>query len=179
MSDDQTDSIESFRPPPTAHRIHSESDLSDPDTEVIDNVTVNVNPIMSTYQDVGDEMDMSESDQDDDAEGEDDADYDVESPPPEDDNLRPASHSSHSSVRPGKRKSSMDEDDFMTQNPELYGLRRSVCFHVVSCRIIADNILAPGSSYPPGGMKLAIGLLNTSVNHMRRLTAIRMTTTRM
>ncbi|KAF2222920.1 P-loop containing nucleoside triphosphate hydrolase protein [Elsinoe ampelina] len=67
----------------------------------------------------------SESDDEEDAEGEDDADFDMESPPPEDNVERPQSQSSDDSLRPSKRKASQEEDDFMKQNPELYGLRRS------------------------------------------------------
>jgi len=71
----------------------------------------------------------SMSDDEQDAEGEEDEDYDVESQAPEDeDDEEPARKNipAHSTTRPGKRKASMDEDHYMKQNPELYGLRRSV-----------------------------------------------------
>ena len=61
------------------------------------------------------------------AEGEADGDYDSESPPSEHAPSSPAqSVSSQDSSRPLKRKVSPEKDDYMTQNPELYGLRRSV-----------------------------------------------------
>jgi chromodomain-helicase-DNA-binding protein 1 len=70
----------------------------------------------------------SDSSDDVDAEGEADGDYDSESPPPEqaesDDDAR--SSVSQESSRPSKRKASPEGDDYITQNPELYGLRRSV-----------------------------------------------------
>lgn len=70
----------------------------------------------------------SDSSDDVDAEGEADGDYDSESPPPEqaesDDDAR--SSVSQDSSRPTKRKASTEGDDYITQNPELYGLRRSV-----------------------------------------------------
>lgn len=71
--------------------------------------------------------DMSESSGDEDAEGSDDADYDIESPV---DAPSPTPSSNNSTVEPsgriGKRKASVDDDDHILQNPELYGLRRSV-----------------------------------------------------
>jgi chromodomain-helicase-DNA-binding protein 1 len=70
----------------------------------------------------------SDSSADVDAEGEPDGDYDSDSPPSEQaQSSRAQSVSSQeSSSRPLKRKASSDKDDYMTQNPELYGLRRSV-----------------------------------------------------
>lgn len=74
------------------------------------------------------DMATSELDEDEDAPGEVDAEFDEETPPHE--NVRPMDHdrsSSESSSRPGKRKSDIgDEELYMKQNPELYGLRRSV-----------------------------------------------------
>lgn len=69
----------------------------------------------------------SDSTDDVDAEGEADGDYDSESPPPEQAESDDARSSvSQESSRPSKRKASAEGDDFITQNPELYGLRRSV-----------------------------------------------------
>lgn len=112
----------------------SESDLSEPDPEVINGINVNTQNGIDSMEHAVQDMETSESDadadgmedDDEDAEGEDDADYDVESLGVEEDDIRPASQSSHSSIRPGKRKASIDEEDFVLQNPELYGLRRSV-----------------------------------------------------
>jgi chromodomain-helicase-DNA-binding protein 1 len=79
-----------------------------------------------------DEMEIdSDSSEDADAEGEPDGDYDSETPPPEQDKgSRARSSASEDSTRPPKRKagrSSAEKDDYIEQNPELYGLRRSVC----------------------------------------------------
>jgi chromodomain-helicase-DNA-binding protein 1 len=68
----------------------------------------------------------SDSSDDVDAEGEADGDYDSESPPPEQAESDDARSSvSQESSRPSKRKASPEGDDYITQNPELYGLRRS------------------------------------------------------
>jgi chromodomain-helicase-DNA-binding protein 1 len=69
----------------------------------------------------------SDSSDDVDAEGEPDGDYDSDSPASERaPSSRAQSVSSQDSSRPLKRKASSEKDDYMTQNPELYGLRRSV-----------------------------------------------------
>lgn len=67
----------------------------------------------------------SVSSHEEDAIGSEDADYDMETPPSQDaDAHRDARSSSQDSRRPAKRKAGI-EDDIMN-NPELYGLRRSV-----------------------------------------------------
>jgi hypothetical protein len=75
------------------------------------------------------------SDEDEDADGSDDGDYDAPSPP-----SRASVDSRHSSVSsdgssvPRKRKApepDVDDDQYMQENPELYGLRRSVSRTVV------------------------------------------------
>jgi hypothetical protein len=76
------------------------------------------------------------SDEDEDADGSDDGDYDAPSPP-----SRASVESRHSSVSsdgsslPRKRKAEpepdLDDDQYMQENPELYGLRRSVSPAVV------------------------------------------------
>jgi chromodomain-helicase-DNA-binding protein 1 len=69
----------------------------------------------------------TESSDDEDADGEADGDYDSESPAPaEVDGRHSRSSSSDDSSRPPKRKASVEDDEHITQNPELYGLRRSV-----------------------------------------------------
>jgi chromodomain-helicase-DNA-binding protein 1 len=68
----------------------------------------------------------SDSSQDVDAEGEPDGDYDSESPPSEQAESDRARSSSPESSRPLKRKASDEGEDYIEQNPELYGLRRSV-----------------------------------------------------
>jgi chromodomain-helicase-DNA-binding protein 1 len=78
--------------------------------------------------DSNDEMAVdSDSSNDVDAEGEPDGDYDSDSPPSEQaESERARSSVSQDSSRPSKRKASAEKDDYITQNPELYGLRRSV-----------------------------------------------------
>lgn len=72
------------------------------------------------------DMVTSDSDSDEDAAGEEDGEFDIGTPPR--DNARSARGSSLSSTSSGalKRKPSLDDEEFMQQNPELYGLRRSV-----------------------------------------------------
>jgi chromodomain-helicase-DNA-binding protein 1 len=117
---------------PGDHSPHSDSDLSD------DRDAVAVRPLSdedAPGEDYNQDEEMGiepESSEDEDAEGEPDGDYDSETlPPAEQDALRSRSSSSQESQRPLKRKAGAEEDDYMTQNPELYGLRRSVrspCF---------------------------------------------------
>src|ERR1700760_772223 len=75
------------------------------------------------------DQDMSQSGSDVDAEGSEDAEYEHI---PSTTNVRditidpPTPASSSSSGQNGKRKLEVDEQDFIRQDPELYGLRRSV-----------------------------------------------------
>ena len=72
-------------------------------------------------------MQNSISSQDEDAIGSDDADYEMESPPPPQVHMtRDDRSSSHDSPRPSKRKAGIEEDEYIMNNPELYGIRRSV-----------------------------------------------------
>ncbi|KAF4549455.1 Chromodomain helicase hrp3-like protein [Elsinoe fawcettii] len=116
--------LEDGHPKLASRSPRSESDLSDPDPEVIEGITVDNEDDQDAMQDVIHEMETSESDDEEDADGEEDADFDMDSPPPED-TERPQSRSSDDSIRPSKRKASVEEDEFMKKNPELYGLRRS------------------------------------------------------
>ena len=72
------------------------------------------------------DMATSELDEDEDAPGEDDADFDEETPAAHTAGMDHDRSSSESASRPGKRKAEMDDEGYMMQNPELYGLRRSV-----------------------------------------------------
>lgn len=73
------------------------------------------------------DMATSESSQDEDAEGEADADYEFETAPPAESNAQEAESSSEEEPRRSlKRPASAEDDDYMMNNPELYGLRRSV-----------------------------------------------------
>jgi chromodomain-helicase-DNA-binding protein 1 len=79
------------------------------------------------YDEDDDVAAASDSSEDVDAEGEPDGDYDSESPPSEQaESDHAPSSSSQGSRRPPKRKASSDKEDYIEQNPELYGLRRSV-----------------------------------------------------
>lgn len=85
------------------------------------------------YDEDEDMAEASDSSDDVDAEGEPDGDYDSESPPSEQAGSdRAASSMSRDSSRQLKRKASAEKDDYMAQNPELYGLRRSVRRHRIS-----------------------------------------------
>jgi len=99
------------------------SDLQDPVTGAFVGIATDQDESMD---DAVHDMETSQSDGDDDAEGEEDADFDIETPPRENGTMRRLSTSSGSSGRPNKRKASVDDDELMLQNPELYGLRRSV-----------------------------------------------------
>lgn len=74
------------------------------------------------------DMATSELDDEDDAPGEDDADFDQDTPLLEEsEGMRHDRSSSEESSRPPKRKADdIDDEEYMKQNPELYGLRRSV-----------------------------------------------------
>lgn len=82
---------------------------------------------------------MSESDASADDNASDDGDFDMQQSSPsrheDQDDLEviddvlptPTRASSSDSSRPPKRKAKVDEDEYIKANPELYGLRRSVC----------------------------------------------------
>lgn len=61
--------------------------------------------------------------------GSDDADFDIEESPAAapNHNSRADRSTSHDSRRPTKRKLGFEDDEYILANPELYGLRRSVC----------------------------------------------------
>jgi chromodomain-helicase-DNA-binding protein 1 len=61
--------------------------------------------------------------------GSDDADFDMEESPAAapDHSARVDRSTSHDSRRPTKRKLGFEDDEYIMANPELYGLRRSVC----------------------------------------------------
>ena len=77
----------------------------------------------------------TESSHDEDAIGSDDADYDVETPAAPDLTItRDDASSSEDSRKYAKRKVGVEHDDHMMNNPELYGLRRSVSLRLASTR---------------------------------------------
>ncbi|KAF2735213.1 chromo domain-containing protein 1 [Polyplosphaeria fusca] len=110
----------------TAFSTHSDSELSDVKDAIAEDHSSDEDA-PGEVDDEDDEMIIAEESSDDvDAEGEPDGDYDSETPPPaRDATSRHQSSSSQGSRRGLKRKASVDDDDFMAQNPELYGLRRS------------------------------------------------------
>ncbi|KAL8689405.1 MAG: hypothetical protein Q9218_004917 [Villophora microphyllina] len=106
----------------------SDSDLSeaaDPPNTTLPSPPINLtkNGILKTNEPIG-----FGSSQDEDAIGSDDAEYDIEATPPPTTQLptHGISSSSEPSTTSGKRKGSLDDDDYMLNDPELYGLRRSV-----------------------------------------------------
>jgi len=105
----------------------SESELSDVNDIPDQAVTESLDHVMHDVASPG-------SDEDEDAEGSDDGDYDAPSPPSQASaGSRHSSVSSDGSSVPRKRKAEpdVDDDQYMQENPELYGLRRSVSRTVV------------------------------------------------
>jgi len=112
----------------------SESELSDP--KEVAPIQLLSSDSASPVVEVGDaEQDgrmTSPSSPDEDAEGSEDGDYSMGIPPvPESDDARADRSSTEQSQRPAKRKASVDDDEHMQMNPELYGLRRSVSDSII------------------------------------------------
>lgn len=105
----------------------SESDLS----EARDNAARSPSPdAMSQdapYDEDDDGMGETQSSQDEDADGSEDEDYNINvSTPAIRIDERPQSSGSEGSIISSKRKATVEDDDYILKNPELYGLRRSV-----------------------------------------------------
>ncbi len=78
-----------------------------------------------------------EASPEDDAVGSDDGDFDMETPPPAKPNEAPDElSSSEESHKHGKRKAGVEQDEHMMNNPELYGLRRSVIPSLICIKIV-------------------------------------------
>lgn len=80
------------------------------------------------------EMATSEVDEDEDkaVSADDDADFGGDSPVSDHQNgVDQEYSSSDESRRPGKRKKDVNDDEYMKENPELYGLRRSVSAYML------------------------------------------------
>lgn len=118
---------ERLKVPPQRGPSESElSDLNDLPTTIMASPR-DPNDTLASDDDAIHDMATSELDEDEDAPGEMDADFDEETPPAEDiDAMEEDQASEDSSSRPGKRKADVDDEEYMKQNPELYGLRRSV-----------------------------------------------------
>ncbi|KAK0659845.1 Chromodomain helicase hrp3 [Lasiodiplodia hormozganensis] len=103
----------------------SESELSDPTNRAAAALSPS-SDAQSPVQDEDNEVDaLSDSSHSEDAEGSEDGDYESETPPAQSDNEEVDRSSSEDSQRPRKRKASVEDDEYINQNPELYGLRRS------------------------------------------------------
>ncbi len=127
----------------------SDSDLSDTREPAAAEPTSDADAPGEEYDEDEDMAAASDSSDDVDAEGEPDGDYDSDSPPSEQaesDHDHGRSSSSQASRRPAKRKASVEKDDYMTQNPELYGLRRSVRYYFP--RYLHELTVAIGSCPP-------------------------------
>lgn len=144
-------------------RPRSESDLSD----LNDVPTAQLYPQdeVNSEHDAIHDMATSEMDEDEDAPGEEDEDYDADTPPTGPSNgMRHDRSLSEESMRPGKRKPDLDVDDeeYMKENPELYGLRRSVRIHGPACHSLTDILpTGPSATYPPSGT------CTSSTTHLR------------
>jgi chromodomain-helicase-DNA-binding protein 1 len=105
---------------------HSDNDQSDTQEAAAVDQASDVDAPGEEYDEDDEVAAASDSSEDVDAEGEPDGDYDSESPPSEQAESDRARSSSVESRRPPKRKASSEKEDYIEQNPELYGLRRSV-----------------------------------------------------
>lgn len=105
---------------------HSDNDSSDAKEHAAADQASDVDAPGEEYDEEEDVAAASDSSEDVDAEGEPDGDYDSESPPSEQAESDRARSSSQESSRPTKRKATDEKEDYIEQNPELYGLRRSV-----------------------------------------------------
>lgn len=116
----------------------SESDLSEA-VDVPNTSTLSSNPEAQEVDEKSRSERMNtESSHDADAIGSDDADYDMETPaPPYPTIIRDDASSSEDSRKFAKRKIGVEHDDHMMNNPELYGLRRSVSLRLA----LAWNLL--------------------------------------
>lgn len=129
-------------------RQDSESDLS----EAIDLPNAPTSVSKSEQYDVGEDVEMQESEggssHDEDAMGSDDPDYNMATPPPGNTGSgRDARSSSQDSPRQRKRKAGIEPDDYMLNDPELYGLRRSVSSKVSRPEHLTNSWLS-GSTSP-------------------------------
>ncbi|KAM0723058.1 hypothetical protein Q7P37_001257 [Cladosporium fusiforme] len=128
MTNGYADDHDDDRSESSQQRAGSESPLSD----VNDLPTTAASQVDDqTHQEASDDdamqdMATSEVDEEDEGPEEQDADFDEETPPPDAENgMRHDESSSEEEVRSGTRRVAVDDEQYMKQNPELYGLRRS------------------------------------------------------
>jgi len=133
----------------TAITSESESDLSEAiDLPAVPTITTNGETHLDTEK-IEDQGMESESSHEEDALGSDDPDFDMETPPHQNAaSSRDARSSSQDSPRPRKRKVGIEQDDYYRQDPELYGLRRSVSYESSATALDADSNPGPSSSSP-------------------------------
>ncbi|KAF2496183.1 hypothetical protein BU16DRAFT_526699 [Lophium mytilinum] len=109
---------------------HSESELSDIKDPIAEDLSSEDEAEADSYDVPMADVGTSDTSEDEDADGDADGDYDSETPPyGQLEDSRARSSSSEESSRPPKRKASVEEDE-ISQNPELYGLRRSGRAHL-------------------------------------------------
>lgn len=112
----------------------SESDLSDPKDALpaaVTSLSTATSPDHQSDFDIQDAESLQSDD--DDARASEDADYEMDQSPPPLQNSPSQASASPASPRPSsKRKAVHDGDDYIKANPELYGLRRSVCMPATS-----------------------------------------------
>ena len=111
--------------PPMANGVKhedSESELSDPSDPTA--ASASPPPMAIVKNENSMEVDEMSSE---DAEAEDDGDFEVDAPPQQVSAEMDGHSSSDESIRPAKRKAQAvdEEDEYMRNNPDLYGLRRS------------------------------------------------------
>ena len=117
----------------------SESDLSEVPDQQLSSL-----PIHSSSKQVldNDDRDAEESALSDDGDvdmGSDDGDYEVDSPALDVSITRDTRSSSQESRRPHKRKAGIEDDEEIMNNPELYGIRRSVGLRLRSVLDVPAN----------------------------------------
>jgi len=116
------------------HDRASESDLSDTNETNARPTRDSSSPSPTSHESSNDaeaELDLNDTveSSEDELQASDDADYDMEETPAasQSDDNRDERSTSNESRRAPKRKAGAEEDDYIRENPELYGLRRSVC----------------------------------------------------
>lgn len=130
MTNGHISAMDDDRLAPSSRFDRSESELSDiNDLPMTSNVEMN--GVEHSDDDAIHAMATSELDEDEDAPGEDDVDMDDDMTPRDSADRLSQDRASQGSSRSGKRKAEMleevlDDDQYIQQNPELYGLRRSV-----------------------------------------------------
>jgi chromodomain-helicase-DNA-binding protein 1 len=111
----------------------SESELSDVANPPVDEASPSSSNRPSDFG--GRDTDASDASGDEAQDQEDDGDFDMDDTPAATalNGERTERSSSVESRRPAKRKAGIEQDRYFLENPELYGLRRSVCLPLLYC----------------------------------------------